>query len=46
MTEEKVEKLNLKDPSKQNSKANPEEKYPWHLLVRTIILLNAFLGKF
>ena len=23
---------------------NPAEKYPWHLLLRTMILMNAFFG--
>ena len=27
----------------KSSKSN--EKYPWHLLVRTFVLLNAFLGR-
>jgi len=43
--EEKEENVKLKKPNEVNKKLNPEEKYPWHLLSRTMVLLNAFLGK-
>jgi len=41
--EEKEENVKLKKPNEVNKKLNPEEKYPWHLLSRTMVLLNAFL---
>ena len=44
--EMKPEELQLKEPNEKNQKSNPEDKYPWHLLVRTFVFLNAFLGKF
>ena len=44
MTEQKPESLKLTNPSEVNKKDDPEQSYPWHLLLRTIVLLNAFLG--
>ena len=38
------ENFQLKQPNENNQKSNPEEKYPWHLLIRTFVFLNAFLG--
>ena len=43
--EEREENVKLKKPNEMNTKHSPKGKYPWHLLLRTIVLLNAFLGK-
>ena len=45
MTDEVQDEALLKQPSIEPSKHNVKDNYPWHLLIRTVVLLNAFLGE-
>ena len=47
MKEKQSENLPLKNPGSGSvtDKSDVKEKYPWHLLLQTVVLLNAFLGE-
>ena len=47
MKEKQSENLPLKNPGSGSVTDNSDvtEKYPWHLLLQTVVLLNAFLGE-
>ena len=45
MKEKQSENLPLKNPGSVTDKSDVKEKYPWHLLLQTVVLLNAFLGE-
>ena len=45
MKEKPSENLPLKNPGAVTVKGEGKEKYPWHLLLQTVVLLNAFLGE-
>ena len=47
MKEKQSENLPLKNPGSGSVtvKSDVTEKYPWHLLLQTVVLLNAFLGE-
>ena len=46
MKEKQSENLPLKNSGAGSvtDKSDVKEKYPWHLLLQTVVLLNAFLG--